>query len=74
MIMKLGTKDLQYIVGFVTSLVPRPPCPAFVACSMKSWGTKAGRGGLGMRLICNAVVKCSLIIEYSLTYTHKLVS
>jgi len=60
-----------------TSLVPRPPCPAFVACSTKSGGkraqllslevqkaagrefpplfvlqaTKAGRGGLGMRLV-----------------------
>jgi len=36
-----------------TSLVPRPPRPAFVACSMKSafvlQGTKAGRGGLGTR-------------------------
>jgi len=35
------------------SLVPRPPHPAFVACSTKSkekQATKAGHGGLGMRL------------------------
>ena len=41
--------------GSVSSLVPRPPCPAFVACIFVLQATKAGRGGLGTRLKCEAV-------------------
>ena len=41
-----------------SSLIPRPPLPAFVACNTKSFsyckgqklGVEAGRGGLGTRL------------------------
>ena len=47
------------------SLVPRPPYPAFVACSTKSGEkqvTKAGRGGLGTRL-----TKCGSLVLTTVT-------
>jgi len=43
------------------SLVPRPPRPAFVACSTKSGEkqvTKVGRGGLGTRLTRGGSLSC----------------
>jgi len=45
-----------------TSLIPRPPRPAFVACSMKC-GEKAGRPGRSRHLICAAIRKRMIIYE-----------
>jgi len=40
-------------VQYCTSLVPRPPRPAFEACSMKN--NKTRRGGLRMRLVLHQI-------------------
>jgi len=34
---------ISWIVAKEVSLVPRPPCPAFVTCSTKSGGGRPGR-------------------------------